>query len=67
MISTLDAHISLDTMKACEQRLRAILIDAQEGRYTRDAFWESVSPIIWELYMCDVEKWLGEVAQKLEE
>lgn len=67
MIFTLEAHIALDKLHEVHERLRAILVDAQEGRYTRAAFWESVSPIIWELYMCDVEKWLGEVAQQLPE
>lgn len=66
-VHSLDAHISLDTLKACEQRLRAILVEAQAGGYRRDAFWESVSPIVWELYMSNVEKHLAEVAQQLEE
>lgn len=67
MISTLDCHIALDKMREVHDRLRAILVDAQKGGYRRDAFWESVSPIVWELYLCDVEKHLGEVAVQLEE
>lgn len=67
MTFTLGAHIALDKLRECEQRLRAIVVDAQEGRYCRDAFWESVSPIIWELYMCDPERMLAEVAQQLQE
>lgn len=67
MISTLQAHIALDKLREVHDRLRAIVVDAQEGRYCRDAFWESVSPIIWELYMCDPERTLAEVAQQLPE
>ena len=62
MISTLDAHIALDTLRQCEQRLRAILVSAQRGEYTRYAFWESVQDVLTELYLCDPEKPLGEVA-----
>lgn len=67
MIHTLEAHIALDKLRECEQRLRAILVDAQEGRYTKHAFWESVSPIVWELYMSDPERMLADVAQQLPE
>ena len=67
MISTLDAHIALDKLHEVHERLRAILVDAQEGRYTRAAFWESVSPIVWELYMADPERMLAEVAAQLPE
>ena len=67
MIFTLDAHISLDKLRECEQRLRAILVSAQKGEYTRHAFWESVQGILWELYMCDPERPFGEVAQQLPE
>lgn len=67
MISTLEAHMALDKLRAREQRLRAILVSAQKGEYTRDAFWESVSPIIWELYMSDPERMLADVAQQLPE
>ena len=37
-LSTLDAHISLDEMLACHERLRYLLKAAQNGEYTRAAF-----------------------------
>ena len=64
MIVTLEAHIALDKLRECEQRLRAILVSAQKGEYTRDALWESVQGILTEFYLCDPEKPLGEVAQQ---
>lgn len=67
MISTLDAHIALDTLRQCEQRLRAILVSAQKGEYTRHAFWESVQHILTEFYLFDPERPLGQVAQQLPE
>jgi hypothetical protein len=67
LISTLDAHIALDTLRQCEQRLRAILVSAQRGEYTRYAFWESVQDVLTELCLCDPERPLGEVAQQLPE
>jgi hypothetical protein len=67
LISTLEAHIALDTLRQCEQRLRAILISAQKGEYTRHAFWESIQDVLTELYLCDTERPLGEVAQQLPE
>jgi len=67
LISTLDAHIALDKLSECEQRLRAILVSAQKGEYARHAFWESVQGVLTELYLCDPEKSLGEVAQQLPE
>jgi hypothetical protein len=67
LIFTLDAHIALDTLRQCEERLRAILVSAQKGEYTRDAFWESVQGVLTEFYLCDSEKPLGEVAQQLPE
>ena len=67
MISTLEAHIALDMLPECEQRLRGILISAQNGEYARHAFWESVQDILTELYLCDPERSLGEVAQQLPE
>jgi hypothetical protein len=42
LISTLEAHIALDKLSGCEERLRSILVSAQKGEYTRHAFWESV-------------------------
>ena len=67
MIFTLEAHIALDTLRQCEQRLRAILLSAQKGEYTRHAFWESIQDVLTELYLCDPERPLGEVAQQLPE
>lgn len=67
MISTLDAHIALDTLRQCEQRLRDILVSAQNGEYTHHAFWQSVQGVLTELYLCDPERPLGEVAQQLPE
>ena len=34
-ISTLDAHIALDEMVACHERLRNLVKAAQNGEYTR--------------------------------
>jgi hypothetical protein len=67
VIFTLEAHIALDTLRQCEQRLRAILVSAQKGEYTRHAFWESVQGVLTEFYLCDPERPLGEVAQQLPE
>ena len=67
MISTLEAHVALDRLRACEQQLRAILVSAQKGDYTRDAFGESVQDVLTELYLCDHERPLGEVARQLPE
>ena len=67
MISTQYAHIALDKLSECEQRLRTILVSAQKGEYTRHVFWESVQDVLTELYLCDSERPLGEVAQQLPE
>lgn len=67
MISTLEAHIALDKLRECEQRLRAILVSTQKGEYARHAFWESVQDILTELYLCDPERPLTEVAKQLPE
>jgi hypothetical protein len=67
MIFTLESHIALDKLRQCEQRLRAILVSAQKGEYTRYAFLESVQDVLKELYLCDPERPLGEVAQQLPE
>jgi hypothetical protein len=67
LISTLDAHIALDKLRECEHRLRDILVSAQKGEYTRHAFWESVQNVLTELYPCDPDRPLGEVAQQLPE
>jgi hypothetical protein len=50
VISTLEAHIALDKLRECEQRLRAILVSAQKGEYTRHAFWESIQDVLTEFY-----------------
>ena len=65
MLYTLSAHIQLDKLREIEQRLRAILVEAQRGEYTRSAFVESVQPIITELYLCSQEETLTEVGQQL--
>jgi hypothetical protein len=66
-LRTLDAHLQLDKLRQCEQRLRAILVEAQKGGYTKHAFWESIQDVLGELYMCSPEEPLAEVAQQLPE
>lgn len=48
-LSTLDAHISLDEMLACHERL--LLKAAQNGEYTRAAFVMSCYDIFSELFV----------------
>ena len=67
MTSTLEAHIALDKLHEVHERLRAIFVAAQKGEYTRHAFWESVQDILTELYLCDPERPLTEVAKQLPE
>jgi hypothetical protein len=67
LVSSLGAHIALDKLRECEVRLRAILVSAQKGEYTRDAFWESVQGVLAEFYLCDPERPLGDDAQQLPE
>ena len=67
MIHTLDAHITLDELRECHDRLRALLAAAEKGEYTKHAFWESVQDVLTELYLCSPEEPLGEVAQQLPE
>ena len=63
--STLDAHIALDAMLACHQRLRDLLAAAQRGEYTRAAFAMSCYDIFAELFVIDLEQNFAQVASQL--
>lgn len=64
-LSTLDAHIALDGMLACHERLRDLLKAAQDGEYTRAAFAMSCSDIFSELFVIDLEESFAQVASQL--
>ena len=63
--STLDAHIALDEMLACHERLRNLLKGAQNGEYTRAAFAMSSYEIFSELFVIDLEESFAQVASQL--
>lgn len=65
MISALDAHIALDGMLACHERLRNLLKAAQNGEYTRAAFAMSCHDIFSELFVINLEQSFAEVASQL--
>jgi hypothetical protein len=64
-LSTLDAHIQLDAMAACHQRLRELLKTTQEGGYTKSAFIQSCREIFTELFLLEIEESFGRVAEQL--
>lgn len=64
-LSTLDAHIALDGMLACHERLRNLLKAAQNEEYTRAAFAMSCYDIFSELFVIDLEESFAQVASQL--
>jgi hypothetical protein len=63
--STLEAHVALDGLLACHQRLRELLKAAQNGEYTRAAFAMSCSDIFSELFVIDLQESFAQVASQL--
>lgn len=65
--STLEAHIALDGLLACHQRLRELLAAVERREYTRAAFKQSFDDILIDLYLVDLGPGFTAVAEELED